>query len=114
VNYTAEAGIRPACYFMFGFPDETVQEMNDTIKYALLLPAYSIGFAICLPLPGTSSYKAVLEQQGIDRIDWGTYNFRNPKLLPCRASLVQVRHKIFQTKLLKRSSLARRFHRLIH
>ncbi len=114
VNLTEEAGIHAACYFMFGFQDETVQEMNDTIKYALSLPAYSISFAICLPLPGTSSYKAVLEQQGIDRIDWSTYNFRNPKLLPCRASLAQVRRKIFQTKLLRRSSLARQFYKLIH
>lgn len=114
VNLTAEAGIRPACYFMFGFPDETVQEMSDTIRYAFLLPYYSVTFCICLPLPGTSSYKVVLEQRAIDRIDWSKYSFSNPNLLPCKASLGQVHRKLFEAKLLRKSSLARRFHRLIH
>ena len=114
VNLTAEAGIRPACYFMVGFPDETVQEMTDTIKYSFSLPYYSVAFCICLPLPGTLSYKAVLEQNAIDRIDWSTYNFAKPNLLPCKASLSQVRRRLFEVKLLRRSRLARRLHRLVH
>lgn len=114
VNLTAKAGIRPACYFMFGFPDETVQEMADTISYAFSVPYYSVAFCICLPLPGTLSYKAVLEQHAIDRIDWSKYSFSNPNLLPCKASLGQVHRKLFEAKLLRKSSLARRLHRLIH
>ncbi len=114
VNLTTEARIHAACYFMFGFPDETVREMNDTIKYALSLPAYSISFATCLPLPGTSSYRAVLERQGIDRIDWSAYNFRNPKLLPCKASPGQVHRKIFEMRLLRKFSFARGLYRFIY
>jgi anaerobic magnesium-protoporphyrin IX monomethyl ester cyclase len=108
VNLTAKAGIRPGCYFMFGFPDETLRDMNDTIKYAFSLPYYSVSFMICLPLPGTSSYKAVLAQQKIDRIDWSIYDFSNPDPLPSRASPRQVRHKIFEAKVLKKSRMARR------
>ena len=113
VQMTAKAGIRPCCYFMFGFPDETISEMNETIKYAFSLPYHSVSFMICLPLPGTSSYKAVLEQQGIDRIDWSKYDFSNPDPLPCRASPRQVRRKLFETKVLRRSRLARRVYRLV-
>ena len=52
-----------------------------------LLPFDSIDFRICLPLPGTSSYKAVLEQQQIERIGWSTYDFASPYPRPCQASL---------------------------
>lgn len=114
VNLTTKAGIRANGYFMFGFPDETVQEMNDTIQYALSLPFNAIGFAVCLPLPGTSSYEAVLQQNRIDHIDWSTYDFAKPKLLPCKASPGQVQRKILETKLLRRSSLAQRLYRFVH
>ncbi|MFC1794318.1 B12-binding domain-containing radical SAM protein [Planctomycetota bacterium] len=114
VKLTAKAGIRAGCYFMLGFPDETMDEMNETIKYAYSLPYSSVHFIICLPLPGSSSYKAVLEQQGIDRIDWSKYDFAKPDPLPCRASPRQVRRKLFEANMLKRSRLAQRVYRLIH
>lgn len=113
VNLTAESGIHADCYFMFGFPDETTEQIEDTIKYALSLWCYSTKFCICLPLPGTSSYNAVLKQQGIDRIDWNTYDFSNPNLLPCKASPRQVQHKLLKTKILQRSKLVRRLYRLM-
>ena len=114
VNLTAKAGIRAGCYFMFGFPDETIGEMNETIKYAFSLPYYSTSFIICLPLPGSSSYKAVLEQQGIDRIDWSKYDFAKPDPLPCRPSPRHVRLKLFEANRLKKSRLAQRVYRFIH
>ena len=114
VKLTVQTGIRAGGYFMFGFPDETTHEMNETIKYALSLPFEPLSFAVCLPLPGTSSYRAVLEQEGIDRIDWSTYDFAYPKLLPCEASPAQVHRKIFETKLLRKSSFIRRLHKLLY
>jgi len=114
VNLTAKAGIRAGCYFMLGFPDETIGEMNETIKYAFSLPYSSVSFIICLPLPGSSSYKAVLEQQGIDHIDWSKYDFAKPDPLPCRVSPWQVRRKLFETKILKRSRLAQQVYKFIH
>ena len=114
VKLTAKAGIRAGCYFMFGFPDETIGEMNETIKYAFSLPYSSVSFIICLPLPGSSSYKAVLEQQGIDRIDWSKYDFAKPDPLPCKPSPRQVRRKLFEANVLKRSRLAQRVYRCIH
>jgi radical SAM superfamily enzyme YgiQ (UPF0313 family) len=108
VKLTVDNGIRAAGYFMFGFPDETTKEMDDTIKYAFSLPFSSRSFMICLPLPGTSSYEAVLQQQGCKRIDWKTYDFSNPKLLPSKASPRQVRFKLFEAKVLRKSRFARR------
>jgi len=114
VKLTDKAGIRAGCYFMFGFPDETMAEMNQTINYAYSLPYSSVSFIICLPLPGSMSYKAVLEQQGIDRIDWSKYDFAKPDPLPCKPSSRQVRRKLFEANMLKRSRLAQRVYRFIH
>jgi len=113
VRLTTETGIRARGYFMFGFPDETVQEMDDTIRFAFSLPFDRIGFAVCLPLPGTLSYYAVLRQRSIERIDWGRYDFRRPKLLPCKATPWQVQLKIMQTRILKKSGFVRRLYGLV-
>ncbi len=114
VQLTAKAGIRAGCYFMFGFPDETIGEMIETINYAYSLPYSLVSFIICLPLPGSSSYKAILEQQGIDRIDWSKYDFAKPDPLPCKPSPKQVRRKLFEANMLKRSKLVQRIYRFIH
>jgi hypothetical protein len=60
------------------------------------------------------SYKAVLEQQGIERIDWSKYDFAKPDPLPCKPSSRQVRRKLFEANMLKRSKLAQRVYRFIH
>jgi len=114
VSGTASSGIKAIGYFMFGFPDETNEEMEDTLRYAVSLPFDSIRFQTCLPFPGTSSYRALLEQQGIERIDWSTYDFSNPKLLPCTASINQLRSKLLKAKVLQRSKLARGLYRRIY
>jgi anaerobic magnesium-protoporphyrin IX monomethyl ester cyclase len=114
VSDTASAGIKALGYFMFGFPDETAEEMEDTIRYAVSLPFDSIAFQTCLPFPGTSSYRALLEQQEIERMDWSTYDFNNPKLLPCMASMYQLRSKLLKAKVLQKSELARGLYRRIY
>jgi radical SAM superfamily enzyme YgiQ (UPF0313 family) len=114
VRLTREADIRADGYFMFGFPDETPDEMEDTLRYAFSQPFSSVNFTICLPLPGTTSYEAVLKQQGINRIDWRSYDFSNPQLLPCKASVRQVRRILFKAKLLKRCAVARWLYQLRH
>lgn len=111
VTLTAAAGIQALGYFMFCFPDETDEEMEDTIKYALSLPFHSIFFGICQPFPGTSSYNAILRQQGIERIKWKDYDFKNPKILPCKVSLKKVKHKLFKMKVLRKFSIARSLYR---
>lgn len=57
VAATMNAGIEAACFFMFGFPGETKEDMEATIKFALSLnPAYA-SFHIAAPYYGTELYK---------------------------------------------------------
>jgi anaerobic magnesium-protoporphyrin IX monomethyl ester cyclase len=102
VRKTEAAGIRAEGGFMLGHPDETVKEMEESIRYALSLPFSRFGFCICLPLPGTTSYRRVLEKHGLPRIDWSGYDFLKPDLMPCSASIAQMRWMFMKTKALRR------------
>ncbi len=98
VAMTAAAGIQPVGYFMFGFPDETLDDMQDTVEFAASLPFALREFCICLPLPSTSSYKAILDRDGIGRIDWAEFDVAQPKLLASEASPAQVNRVLEQAR----------------
>jgi radical SAM superfamily enzyme YgiQ (UPF0313 family) len=48
-----EKGIDLAAFFILGFPDETVEDMKETIKFSLELPLLRANFFTFLPLPMT-------------------------------------------------------------
>jgi|GEM_PF-2052570 len=101
VRVTAEAGIAPLGYFMFGFPEETLQQMENTIEYAWSLPLAQRKFCICLPLPGMTSYGALLQRYRLERIDWSRYDFARPSLLPCVPSPGEVQHLLTEARRLE-------------
>ena len=56
IRLTQKAGIGTACFFMFGFPGETLRDMEETIRFSLKLnPSYA-SFHIATPYPGTAFY----------------------------------------------------------
>lgn len=53
VRMVQRAGMETACFFMFGFPTETREEMEQTIRFAKeLAPTYA-SFHVVEPYPGT-------------------------------------------------------------
>jgi len=54
-----EAGMQTVCFFMFGLPGETVQDMTETISFARKLNPTYASFHIALPYPGTEFYNLV-------------------------------------------------------
>jgi radical SAM superfamily enzyme YgiQ (UPF0313 family) len=53
------AGIETACFFMFGFPESTREDMDDIIRLAKELdPTYPL-FHVTAPYPGTKLYDRV-------------------------------------------------------
>jgi len=94
VHRAREAGMRCEGYFMFGFPDETVSEMEETLSFAMKLPLDKRNFGTCLPFPGTLSHERLLEKSGLERIDWESYDFSSPGLLPSQASPDEVREML--------------------
>ena len=54
IRMTQKAGIETACFFMFGFPGETLEEMGKTIAFAKRLNPTYASFHVATPYPGTS------------------------------------------------------------
>lgn len=56
-----ETGIRTRGFFMLGFPTETPEEMEETIRFALELDMDLVSFTLLTPLPGTAEYRRCLD-----------------------------------------------------
>jgi anaerobic magnesium-protoporphyrin IX monomethyl ester cyclase len=49
-------GIKVTCFYMFGFPKDTVKGCKRTIAYAQLLNTYGAQFSVFTPYPGTPAF----------------------------------------------------------
>ena len=83
VELTAKAGIRAGCYFMFGFLDEAIDEMNEILNNAFLQPYLSISFIICF-CSGVWAIKLFWNIEELTVLIGANTTLRN--LIHCRAS----------------------------
>lgn len=61
VRMTQETGLAIRGYFMLGFPTETPEDMEATIRFAMELDIELASFTLFVPLPGTPEYRRALE-----------------------------------------------------
>jgi anaerobic magnesium-protoporphyrin IX monomethyl ester cyclase len=61
-------------YFMIGFPDETEEEILETIQLATSLPLYRANFTLVIPIPGTELFQEALRGGKIklENVNWDT------------------------------------------
>ncbi|MFH1106164.1 MAG: radical SAM protein [Candidatus Aenigmatarchaeota archaeon] len=59
MKLTKDAGISTACFFILGFPTETSEDMEKTVKFAIKLNPTYASFHIAIPYPETGLYKMV-------------------------------------------------------
>jgi len=68
IHRFADSDIRTAGFFMVGYPGETYETIETTIKWALSLPLDEISFTVPYPLPDTRLYDRVMQ---VDKnVDW--------------------------------------------
>lgn len=65
-----KVGYRPTGLFMIGFPGETKEEMNETLKFAMKLDLKRAQFAIFHPLPGSEIYDDLRARGELKALDW--------------------------------------------
>lgn len=83
IENAKKAGMLVHTFWILGYPGETYEEMNQTVKFALSSGADSFSFAILSPLPGTPIYRKVIKEN----LWWPN---RSLKDLMFRSSLVKV------------------------
>ena len=62
VDTLKKIGITPKCTFIIGFPDETVEQLRDTVKLINSVDADLSVVSHLTPLPGTEIYDEVVSQ----------------------------------------------------
>src|SRR3972149_10265264 len=70
VNLINEVGLEPSGFFIIGYPAETKEDIEATIKFAKKLKLKRAHFANFLPLPGTEATEQLLKSGEIDHLDW--------------------------------------------
>lgn len=71
IDLLNSAGFRPIGYFIVGFPTETKAEIDETVAFAMGLRLYRAGFMPFHPLPGTESFRFLVEAGEISEdFDW--------------------------------------------
>lgn len=63
VGAVKAAGISTACFFMFGFPGETIGDMNQTIAFAVETDPDYASFHIAIPYAGTKFYEMTGQEE---------------------------------------------------
>lgn len=66
-------GLQVVTHYMLGNLDETIQDIETTINFALSLPSDYASFGITIPYPGTDLYEAALKSGIISYDYWQEY-----------------------------------------
>jgi len=64
IRLCKEVGIKTKAYYMFGFPTETLQEMNKTLEHAKQLDTDTACFVLVKAYPGTEMYNSLVKKYG--------------------------------------------------
>ncbi|MDD5163573.1 MAG: radical SAM protein [Candidatus ainarchaeum sp.] len=64
-----KTNIKVTGFFMIGYPGETIEEINSTIKLALELPLQRAQFNGFMPLPGSEIYNTLVSEKKLGKLD---------------------------------------------
>jgi anaerobic magnesium-protoporphyrin IX monomethyl ester cyclase len=85
IGHCHKLGVRVIANYTLGLPNDTIEGILDTIRYAKKLNTFAIQFTITTPYPGTQFYQNVKDT--IFDTDWEHFNgwtnvYRHPSMGP--------------------------------
>jgi len=94
VRILRDAGLEVVGFFMFGFPGEARDDIQQTISLALDLPLTGASFSIYSPLPGTPDYQRLLADgdpdiEALESLDFVSYQNNLSELSPAELRSLQ-------------------------
>jgi radical SAM superfamily enzyme YgiQ (UPF0313 family) len=94
VKLMNKVGFKPTALFMIGFPGETREEMEATLRFALELDLKRAQFAIFHPLPGTAIFDELKAKGELEELDWAKLKpseaaYRHGELSPAELKAFQ-------------------------
>jgi len=91
-------GFPVAGFFILGYPTETREEMEQTIRFSKELGLIRANFFTYLPLPGTASYNELVSSGEIEKVDWNNFLFMTAPYTPAgidRKELLRLKKRAF-------------------
>jgi anaerobic magnesium-protoporphyrin IX monomethyl ester cyclase len=82
VRLCHKKGFKLTATFLFGTPGETLDDMEETIRFATTLPLDSATFGIVIPFPGTELRKEAIKKGYLVKRNYEYYNPTRPDFLP--------------------------------
>jgi len=83
VPLIAKAGIRATGFFILGYPTETVEDINKTIKISKKLGLHRARFFLFQPLPGSEISNYLVEQKMMpEDMEWEKFDYSKVNVLP--------------------------------
>ena len=85
IDHCHKLGIRVIANYTFGLPNDTVEGIRETIRYAKNLNTFAIQFTVTTPYPGTQFYNAVknrIFERNWERFNGWTSVYHHPVISP--------------------------------
>lgn len=82
VHLCKKAGFKVSSSFLFGTPGETLEDMKQTIRFAISLPLDSACFSLVMPFPGTEVRKEAEAKGYLAHSDYEDYTMSLENMRP--------------------------------
>jgi anaerobic magnesium-protoporphyrin IX monomethyl ester cyclase len=104
-------GILTKGFFIIGHPGETVETIEETIRFALEIPLDDVVVTLNTPLPGTEQYRTADTFGSLERGDWSRYNMWNPVFVPrgLTEETLLAKHREFYRRFYLRPRIVKRY-----
>jgi len=92
VDLVTRHGMEAHGFFILGFPTETEEEMEETIRFSLELNLTRANFFPFHPLPGTEAYRLLKESGELQDVMFDAHSYADPVYAPKGASLQRIKN----------------------
>lgn len=104
-------GILTKGFFIVGHPGETIETIEETIRFALEVPLDDVVVTLNTPLPGTEQCRTADMFGSLERGDWSRYNMWNPVFVPSGLTeeTLLAKHREFYRRFYLRPRIVKRY-----
>ncbi len=105
-------GIKTKGFFIIGHPGDTLQTIDETIRFACRLKLDDIVVTLNTPIPGSPQYSEADAYGSLDKADWNNFNYWRPVFVPIgldQGTLLRKHREIYRRFYLRPSKLWRYF-----
>jgi len=105
-------GIKTKGFFIIGHPGDTLQTIDETIRFACRLKLDDIVVTLNTPIPGSQQFDETNKYGTLDKTDWNNFNYWRPVFIPTgldQETLLKKHREIYRKFYLRPSKLWRYF-----